>query len=113
MEQKNSQTYNINIKNVKEVYDYCLLNKILDIDDFINKCFKKGFHIEKYGLLGETLNEGEKDLKIDGEQEKWVEKEVIIEKRVEVPVEVIKEVEKIVEVVREVNILVTSLVRTN
>ena len=102
MEQKNSQTYNIKIKNVKEVYDYCLLNKILDIDDFINKCFKKGFHIEKYGLLGETLNEGENSLKTGGIQEKQVEIEVIREKRVEVPVEVIKEVEKIVEVIKEV-----------
>jgi len=102
MEQKNSQTYNINIKNVKEVYDYCLLNKILDIDDFINKCFKKGFHIEKYGLLGETLNEGEKDLKTGIVGEKQVEIEVIREIRVEVPVEVIKEVEKIVEVIKEV-----------
>lgn len=104
MEQKNSQTYNINIKNVKEVYDYCLLNKILDIDDFINKCFKKGFHIEKYGLLGETLNEGEKDLKTGIVGEKQVEIEVIREIRVEVPVEVIKEVEKIVEVIKEVPI---------
>jgi hypothetical protein len=104
MEQKNSQTYNINIKNVKEVYDYCLLNKILDIDDFINKCFKKGFHIEKYGLLGKTLNDGEKDLKTGIVEEKQVIKEVIVEKRVEVPVEVIKEVEKIVEVFREVPI---------
>jgi hypothetical protein len=102
MVQRNSQTYNIEIKNVKEVYDYCLLNKILDIDEFINKCFKNGFHTEKYGLLGKPLNDGEKDLKTDGIGEKQVEIEVIREIRVEVPVEVIKEVEKIVEVVKEV-----------
>jgi hypothetical protein len=96
MVQRNSQTYNIEIKNVKEVYDYCLLNKILDIDEFINKCFKNGFHTEKYGLLGNSLNEGEKHLKTDGIEEKRVEIEVIREIRVEVPVEVIKEVEKIV-----------------
>jgi hypothetical protein len=104
MEQKNSQTYNINIKNVKEVYDYCLLNKILDIDEFIKKCFNDGFNIEKYGLLGNSLNEDEKHLKTGIVGEKQVIKEVIIEKRVEIPVEVIKEVEKIVEVVREVPI---------
>jgi predicted RNase H-like nuclease (RuvC/YqgF family) len=60
--------------------------------------------------LGKTLNEDEKDLKTDnegekdlsdsrkmgGDQEKWVEIEVIREIRVEVPVEVIKEVEKII-----------------
>jgi predicted RNase H-like nuclease (RuvC/YqgF family) len=94
--------YNIDIKNTKEIYDYCLLNKILDIDGFINKCFKNGFHTEKYGLLGNSLNEGEKHLKMDGIQEKRVEIEVIREIRVEVPVEVIKEVEKIVEVPVEI-----------
>ena len=98
--------YNIDINNTKEIYDFCLLNKILDIDGFINKCFKNGFHIEKYGFIGEdsgkTLNDGEKDLKTGGIQEKRVEIEVIREIRVEVPVEVIKEVEKIVEVIKEV-----------
>ena len=94
MEKKNLQMYKIDIKNTKEIYDFCLLNKILDIDEFINKCFKNGFHIEKYGFIGEdsrkTLNEGEKQLI----------NEVIREKRVEVPVEVI--VEKIVEIIKEV-----------
>jgi predicted RNase H-like nuclease (RuvC/YqgF family) len=106
MEKKNSQMYNIDINNTKEIYDFCLLNKILDIDGFINKCFKNGFHIEKYGFIGgdsgKTLNDGEKDLKTGGIQEKRVEIEVIREIRVEVPVEVIKEVEKIVEVIKEV-----------
>jgi len=73
-------------------------NGITDINRFVQDCFKQGYDIKKYGLLGKTLNDDEKDLKTGGEQEKWVEKEVIVEKRVEVPVEVIKEVEKIVEV---------------
>ena len=102
MEQKNLQTHKIEIKNFKEIYDFCYLNQIVDINSFIDKCFKQGFHIEKYGLLGKTINEGEKDLKTDAVQEKWVEKEVIVEKRVEIPVEVIKEVEKIVEVPVEI-----------
>ena len=86
MEKKNSQMYNIDIKNTKEIYDFCLLNKIMDIDGFINKCFKKGFNIEKYGLIGEDSG------KTDGIGEKQTEIEVIREIRVEVPVEVIKEV---------------------
>jgi len=90
--------YSIDIKNNKEIYDYCMHNGITDINRFVQDCFKQGYDIKKYGLLGKTLNDGEKDLKTGGEQEKWVEKEVIVEKRVEVPVEVIKEVEKIVEV---------------
>jgi len=87
----------------KSVQEFCKLNKIENIDEFITKCFTSGFNIEKYGLL----NSGVKN-------EKIVEKEVIVEKRVEVPVEVIKEVvkveyvevekpvEKIVEVIKEV-----------
>ena len=98
--------YKIDIKNTKEIYDFCLLNKILDIDEFINKCFKNGFHIEKYGFIGEdsrkTLNDGEKQLKTDGIGEKQTEIEVIREIRVEVPVEVIKYVDR--EVIKEIKV---------
>jgi hypothetical protein len=96
MEQKNSKIFNE--KNMQAVSAYCSANNIEDINDFIYKCFRQGFDIEKYGFLGKTLNEGEKDLKTGGFEEKQVEIEVIREIRVEVPVEVIKEVEKIVEV---------------
>jgi hypothetical protein len=116
MEKKNSQMYKIDVRNTKEIYDFCLLNKILDIDGFINKCFKNGFHIEKYGFIGEdsgkTLNEdekdlktdeiGEKQLKTDGIGEKQTEIEVIREIRVEVPVEVIKYVDR--EVIKEIKV---------
>ena len=71
---------------MQSVSAFCDANNIEDKDDFIYLCFKQGFDIKKFGLLGETLNEGEKDLKT-GEIE---------EIRVEVPVEVIREVEKIV-----------------
>ena len=96
MEPKYSKIFNNTI--LDSVQKYCELNKIDDIDGFIRKCFDSGFNIEKYGLLGKTLNEGEKDLKTSGVQEKRAEIEVIREIRVEVPVEVIKEIEKIVEV---------------
>jgi hypothetical protein len=108
MEQKDSKIFNE--KNMQTVSAYCSANNIEDVNDFIYKCFRQGFDIKKYGFLGKTLNEDEKHLKTDNEgeknlsdsrkiggvQEKWVEKEVILEKRVEVPVEVIKEVEKII-----------------
>ena len=96
VEQKNSKIYNK--ETMQTLSAYCSANNIDDIDDFIYKCFKQGFDIKKYGLLGKTLNEGEKHLKTGGIEEKQVEIEVIREIRVEVPVEVIKEVEKIVEV---------------
>jgi len=96
MEKKNSQMYNIDIKNTKEIYDFCLLNKIMDIDGFINKCFKKGFDLSKYGLIGEDSE------KTDGIGEKQTEIEVIREIRVEVPVEVIKYVDR--EVIKEIKV---------
>ena len=88
--------------------EYCKLNSIEDVDGFVKKCFDTGFNIEKYGLLGKTLNEDEKHLKKGIVGEKQVEIEVIREIRVEIPVEVIKEVpvEKIVtkiEYVRDEN----------
>jgi hypothetical protein len=108
---------------------YCSANNIEDINDFIYKCFRQGFDIKKYGFLGKTLNEGEKDLKTDNEgeknlsdsrkiggvQEKWVEREVILEKRVEVPVEVIKEVEKIIYITddTQVNELLLKIEQLN
>ena len=73
---------------MQAVSAYCSANNIEDVNDFIYKCFRQGFDIEKYGFLGKT----------GGIEEKQVEIEVIREIRVEVPVEVIKEVEKIVEV---------------
>ena len=79
---------------MQTVSAFCDAQEIKDVDNFIYLCFKKGFDIRKYGLLGKTLNEGEKDLI----------KEVIVEKRVEIPVEVIKEVEKIVEIIKEVEV---------
>ena len=106
MELKNSKM--LNDKIVQTVSAYCSVNNIENVDDFVYKCFKQGFDIEKYGFLGKTLNEGEKDLKTGGIEEKQVIKEVIVEKRVEVPVEVIKKipVEKVViqEVIKEVPI---------
>jgi predicted RNase H-like nuclease (RuvC/YqgF family) len=91
-----------NKKTIQSVLSFCELNKIDDTDKFFKKCFQSGFNIEKYGLLGNSLNDEEKHLKTDGIEEKHTEIEVIVEKRVEVPVEVIREVEKIVEVIKEV-----------
>ena len=91
-----------NEKIMQTVSAFCSENKIKDIDGFILKCFKQGFDIKKYGLLGETLNEDEKDLKTGVVEEKQLIKEVIVEKRVEVPVEVIKEVIIEKEIIKEV-----------
>ncbi len=81
---------------MQAVSAFCSSNNIEDVDDFMYRCFKQGFDIEKYGLLGNSLNEGEKE----------VIKEVIVEKRVEVikevPIEVIKEIIVEKEIIKEV-----------
>jgi len=82
VEQKNSSTYKIDKKYHKDILSFIKLNEIGDVDIFINKCFKKGFDIERFGLLG-----GETEVK---------EVEKIVEKIVEIPVE--KIVEKIVNI---------------
>lgn len=62
-----------------EIWDYCRVNNITNIDDFTLKLLKQGFTSEKYGSTPMVTT-----------------KEKIVEKIVEVPVE--KIVEKIVEV---------------
>ena len=112
MEQNNFSIINLSQKEIKDIQRFCELNKIEDIPSFLRECAWKGYEIEKYGLLGKTGGKGGNPRKTGGEQEKWVEKEVIREKRVEIPVEIIKEVvkveyvevpvDKIVEVIKEV-----------
>ena len=109
MEQKDSKIFNN--KTTEAVTQFCDLNNIENIDEFMYKCFQEGFNIRKYGLLGKTVNEGEKDLKTGIVGEKQVEIEVIREIRVEVPVEVEKVVikEMPVEVIKEIEkIIYTS-----
>jgi hypothetical protein len=62
-----------------EIWEFCRLNKITNIDDFTLKLLKQGFTVEKFGSTPIT---------------KTVEKivEVPVEKIVEVPVEKIVEV---------------------
>jgi chromosome segregation ATPase len=99
-------------KNLKdEIWEYCRLNDITDLNAFMLKSLQQGFNIEKYGPTPFTVGDKEPEI-IEKEIEKIVEVvkevpvEVIkeIEKIVEVPVEVIKEVivEKPVEVIKEV-----------
>ncbi len=87
---------------MQAVSAFCDANNIEDKNDFIYLCFKQGFDIKKFGLLGETLNEGENHLKMGIVGEKQVEIEVIREIRVEVPVE--KIVERIVTVTDDTKI---------
>ena len=77
----NSKIYDKTIYS--QIQTYCNENNISDIEDFIFRCFKQGFDINRYGFLGKTQD--------------------VIEKEIEVPVEVIKEVEKIVYITNTEN----------
>jgi hypothetical protein len=93
-----------------EIWEYCRLNDITDIDAFTLKSTQQGFNIEKYGTT---------PFKIGGKETELVEKEVIkvitatteveIIREVPVEIEVIKEVEKIVEVTVTDNKLIGKL----
>ena len=83
----------INKQLKDEIWDYCRLNNITNIDDFTIKLLKQGFTVEKFGATPVTT-------------EKIVEKIVEVEKVVEV--EKIVEVEKVVEVTVEKEVYITD-----
>ena len=95
-----------------EIWEYCRLNDITDIDAFILKSTQQGFNIEKYGTT---------PFKIGGKEPEVIEKEVVkvvtatteveIIKEIPVEIEVIKEVEKIVEVTVADNELIDKLTK--
>ena len=82
-------------KTKDEIWDYCRVNDIPNIDEFVLKMITQGFTIEKYGATPVS-------------KEKIVEK--VVEKIVEVPVEKIVEVpvETIVEKIVEKEVLVSD-----
>lgn len=68
MEQKNSLTIDINKSDSSDIQSFCDLNEITDVNGFIMLCLRKGFYIEKYGLL----NQGQLPEVIEREFEKQV-----------------------------------------
>jgi len=77
-------------KKIKsEIENFCKLNKIKGVDEFILKILEIGFNVEKYGNAP-WKTEVEKEIEVE------VIKKVIVEK--EIFVEVIKEVEIIKEI---------------
>lgn len=68
-----------------EIWDYCRLNDITNINDFMVKLLKQGFTVEKFGATPQVIEK-----KVEVPVEKIVEK--VVEKIVEVEVPVEKEV---------------------
>jgi hypothetical protein len=100
MEQNDLLTINLSKQDIEDFKSFCKLNEITDEDGFVKLCFRKGYYIEKYGLL----NQGSLPDVIEREFEKEVVKEVIVEKEViiEKPVE---DTGKIEELQNEIYIL--------
>jgi hypothetical protein len=71
MEQKNSLTIELTKQDVEDFNSFCTINEITDPNGFVKLCFRKGYYIEKYGLL----NQGNLPDVIERE----FEKEVIVE----------------------------------
>lgn len=93
-----------------EIWEYCRLNDVTDIDSFMLKSLQQGFNIEKYGPTPFTIG---------GKEPEVIEKEVVkvitatteveVVREVPIEIEVIKEVEKIVEVTVADNELIDKL----
>jgi hypothetical protein len=53
MEQNDLLTINLSKQDRKDLQDFCKLNGIDLVEDFAKLCFRKGYYIEKYGLLNQ------------------------------------------------------------
>ncbi len=100
MEQNDLLTINLSKQDHNDLVSFCKMNGIELVEDFVKLCFRKGYYIEKYGLL----NQGNLPEVIDREFEKEVIKEILVEKEVivEKPVE---DTGKIEELQNEIYIL--------
>ena len=64
-------------KNLKEeLVMYCKLNEIVDVDEFIEKCTKDGFVLDKYGVAPFLPKSQIQEVPIEKEVIKEIIKEV-------------------------------------
>ena len=68
MELNNLLNIELSKLDSEDMKSFCKLNEITDIDGFVKLCFRKGYYIEKYGML----NQGQLPEVIDREFEKEV-----------------------------------------
>ena len=71
MEQNDLSMIKLSDSDLQNVQKFCELNNIEDIEKYIQYCFKKGYAIDKYGLIN-----GKEPEVIEIEVEKIVEKVV-------------------------------------
>jgi hypothetical protein len=78
------RSVNIEKSLYEDIVDFCRVNQITDVDDFINKTLRKGFDLKKYGeSFAMFFNKTEADMIFNGppaEKENLpVEEPVVIE----------------------------------
>jgi len=71
MEQNDLSMLKLSDSDLQNVQKFCELNNIEDVEKYIQYCFKKGYAIDKYGLIN-----GKEPEVIEIEVEKIVEKVV-------------------------------------
>jgi len=71
MEQNDLSMLKLSESDLQNVQKFCELNNIEDVEKYIQYCFKKGYAIDKYGLIN-----GKEPEVIEIEVEKIVEKVV-------------------------------------
>jgi hypothetical protein len=98
-----------NIKN--EIWDYCRLNNITNMDQFVINMLIQGLNIEKYGTSPIVPQVIEKEVIKEIEKIVEVPIEKIVEKIVEVPVE--KIIEKVITDNSQVGELLTKIEELN
>jgi hypothetical protein len=76
-------SFNIEKSLHEDIVDFCKVNQIIDVEDFINKTLRKGFDLRKYGeSFAMFFNKTEADMIFKGppvEEVPIAEPEVIIE----------------------------------
>ena len=77
---------------LKEFNDYCKLNEIEDVNDFITKCTKDGLVLDKYGVAPFLPKSQIQEIPVEKEVVKEVIKEIPVEKEVIIEKIITKEV---------------------
>jgi vacuolar-type H+-ATPase subunit I/STV1 len=71
MEQKNLLTIELSRLDSEDINLFCKSNEITDVNGFVNLCLRKGYYIEKYGLLNQGIlpdvieREFEREVKVE------------------------------------------------
>lgn len=78
----------LNKEELRDLETFCSLNG-LDTYEFVKKCYICGFHIEKYGLLGEesapsdeTIELKNKIIELEGKLESSLKKRKMLEETI-------------------------------